>query len=598
MSANIKASTDGTQAIIGVGGVDQMTVSNAGVVTANSFVGNFTGNLTGNASSATALATGSTTARTLADRFADVANVLDFGAIGNGVADDTQAIRDAITAAGTGNGTIVYLPKGNYLVSGPIQQPYDGVTIKGDGMRTTRIYRNSDWNDPILGNNLFVFAAGTLIPEEGGVVNDIFRTGGGISDLSIISNSKMLNRGSLIYCLNSKQIILENIELYNGYIAITCKGVTNSTIQNIYITADLAVMDDTRSGDTKAISLEFSRGTFKSNTIRFDKLFISSSYPPNSGAGYEVNLVASSIDGTWISDSYFGGAASKNLVIAPRVSAETSPAATLQNRISGLKITSCWFDYSIGISIENIGFTTTVRNIELIGCTFYLLNGFGENAIKVSTSLLYGLKIIGGRSSDASRASISLIEGNNIIIDGFNVVSGNLYNWVSAGCIEVNSTGLTNKVNGVIIQNCQLGTDGIGGTGLTAYGVVIGAGTKNYHVINNDLRGNAISGFVTNSTSNVAENAIVSKNIGYRTENSGFVTFNPGETSKIINHRLDRTPLRSDINIIQATADGAAMGVPWITSITSTQFTINFATSPASPTTVRWKVGDCTIIEI
>jgi hypothetical protein len=35
MSANIKASVDGTQAIIGVGGVDQMTVSNLGVVTAN-----------------------------------------------------------------------------------------------------------------------------------------------------------------------------------------------------------------------------------------------------------------------------------------------------------------------------------------------------------------------------------------------------------------------------------------------------------------------------------------------------------------------------------------------------------------------------------
>lgn len=39
MSANFKASTDGTQAIIGVGGVDQMTVNNAGVVMANSFVG-------------------------------------------------------------------------------------------------------------------------------------------------------------------------------------------------------------------------------------------------------------------------------------------------------------------------------------------------------------------------------------------------------------------------------------------------------------------------------------------------------------------------------------------------------------------------------
>ena len=71
MSANIKASVDGTRAIIGVGGVDQMTVSNAGVVTANSFVGA----MSGNASSATALATGSTTARTLANRFADVVNV-------------------------------------------------------------------------------------------------------------------------------------------------------------------------------------------------------------------------------------------------------------------------------------------------------------------------------------------------------------------------------------------------------------------------------------------------------------------------------------------------------------------------------------------
>jgi hypothetical protein len=110
MSANIKASTDGTQAIIGVGGVDQMTVSNAGVVTANSFVGNVTGGtISGNASSATALATGSTTARTLANRFADVANVKDFGAVGDGVADDTAAIQAAVNSLGTLGG-MVFIP--------------------------------------------------------------------------------------------------------------------------------------------------------------------------------------------------------------------------------------------------------------------------------------------------------------------------------------------------------------------------------------------------------------------------------------------------------------------------------------------------------
>jgi hypothetical protein len=91
MSANIKASVDGTQAIIGVGGVDQMTVSNLGVVTANSFVGAM------NSSSVTA--TGSTTARTLANRFGDVVNVKDFGAIGDGASHPLSSVYSTLAAA-------------------------------------------------------------------------------------------------------------------------------------------------------------------------------------------------------------------------------------------------------------------------------------------------------------------------------------------------------------------------------------------------------------------------------------------------------------------------------------------------------------------
>jgi len=40
-------------------------------------------------------------------------NVLDYGAVGNGVADDTDAIQDAIVAAAAGSG-VVYLPAGTY----------------------------------------------------------------------------------------------------------------------------------------------------------------------------------------------------------------------------------------------------------------------------------------------------------------------------------------------------------------------------------------------------------------------------------------------------------------------------------------------------
>jgi hypothetical protein len=125
MSANIKASVDGTQAIIGVGGVDQMTVSNAGVVTANSFVGL-------NSSSVTA--TGSTTARTLANRFADVVNVLDFGADPTGVVDSQPAIQAAINSLPNKGGTI-FIPAGVYVISNTISI--------GNGTNSARSTKNS-----------------------------------------------------------------------------------------------------------------------------------------------------------------------------------------------------------------------------------------------------------------------------------------------------------------------------------------------------------------------------------------------------------------------------------------------------------------------
>jgi hypothetical protein len=100
-----------------------MTVSNAGVVTANSFVGA----ISGNASSATALATGSTTARTLANRFSDVVNVRDFGAVGDGIADDTAAIQAAVNT-----GKTVYLPEGIYICSLELTSANKNVEIFGD----------------------------------------------------------------------------------------------------------------------------------------------------------------------------------------------------------------------------------------------------------------------------------------------------------------------------------------------------------------------------------------------------------------------------------------------------------------------------------
>jgi hypothetical protein len=78
------------------------------------------------------LATGTPTARNLVTRTADIFNVKDFGAVGDGIADDTDKIQDAIDAANANGGGTVYIPCGKYSIKSTILAK-SNVAIIGDG---------------------------------------------------------------------------------------------------------------------------------------------------------------------------------------------------------------------------------------------------------------------------------------------------------------------------------------------------------------------------------------------------------------------------------------------------------------------------------
>lgn len=68
------------------------------------------------------------------DKLAQTVSVKDFGAVGDGVTDDTAAIQAATTNS---NGKLVYFPAGNYLFNEPIVLPSDFGGLFGEGIQKT-----------------------------------------------------------------------------------------------------------------------------------------------------------------------------------------------------------------------------------------------------------------------------------------------------------------------------------------------------------------------------------------------------------------------------------------------------------------------------
>ncbi len=89
-----------------------------------------------NASALTVAATGTTRQRSLAVRAAERVNVLDYGAVGNGVTNDGLALQAAFDAASAKpTGGEVFLPPGTYRLDTSVSllRPRSGVVVRGAG---------------------------------------------------------------------------------------------------------------------------------------------------------------------------------------------------------------------------------------------------------------------------------------------------------------------------------------------------------------------------------------------------------------------------------------------------------------------------------
>jgi hypothetical protein len=90
--------------------------------------------------------------RSVQTKLRETVSVKDFGAVGDGVTDDTAAIQAAIDAVFNAGGGTVHIPTGTYLVSSIVKNWIGAVTVRiqGDGKRATKLKKKSGTLTPVL----------------------------------------------------------------------------------------------------------------------------------------------------------------------------------------------------------------------------------------------------------------------------------------------------------------------------------------------------------------------------------------------------------------------------------------------------------------
>ena len=151
--------------------------------------------------------------RTAQAKMRDVVSVKDFGAVGDGVADDTAEIQAALTA---GAGRAVYFPGGTYLISATLTVPADTM-VTGDGYGSVIFQNTREQNVFELGNNCTV--QHLRLKGDGATSGGVsFQKNNGVYVASK-RNIKVLN--CFIHAFEYSGIYIndcENIEIWGNYV--------------------------------------------------------------------------------------------------------------------------------------------------------------------------------------------------------------------------------------------------------------------------------------------------------------------------------------------------------------------------------------------
>lgn len=185
---------------------------------------------------------------------ANIVDIKDFGAKGDGVADDAAAIQQAVDSA---KGTPVFIPPGTYLLSKPIILPQGKTIIQGVGTLKK------------AGN----FAGTGILVDHNGAAAGLSVSGIGLDGNEANQSLQSPHYQVGVRLDRSRNVVFDGVQLYNtGFRALdlrSCDGivVTNCTFQNCGVNIGGSGGANSNSGN--AISYDFCKNLIvRGNTFR------------------------------------------------------------------------------------------------------------------------------------------------------------------------------------------------------------------------------------------------------------------------------------------------------------------------------------------
>lgn len=482
----------------------------------------------------------------------ELVSVKDFGAVGNGVADDTAAIQAAIdyvesvaSVATDGGGTLLF-PRGEYLITASLDVTKDHIRFTGEGKFSSGIFANSPSFD--------------LINVDAQDATAIF--GFMIDNMSVNAQGNA-TAGALIRCRDLIEGEIKSCVLRGWWNGIQLAGCNRVLIYAVVLSQTLRTSGTGNHG-IRLIG-DAAGGNCTGNHI-IDVETNDQSVIPS--PAYDVGLFVSSTDGLYMLNSHFLDAGTCMKI---------EPTGSVPNDLmASILATNCYLDGAEDNNLLIGGSASVYRSLHfsntLIRAARVSAGVRFENTSPLAIVTFTGCPIRQQRNSGILDATVALTD--NIIINGCPFDDNNLDNGSSQGDVIANGTNWT-------ISNCHA-TKG----GALGFGFRLSTNSAEGKISNCNVADSTAANPITDIGTNNRLRGIT----GYELITTGTETINNPATSVVATHNQPQTPSTADIDI-RLLNDAAGVTRYFVDTITATQFTINVDTTPTVSAQFAWKVN-------